>query len=358
MHHLAQLLLPGLAAALSAQSALIYDNGPLVSVPGLSVAEFAALGHTTLGWSARRNNPPDIACLDEFAVPTAMVVEEIEYYTYQTGAGTGPSTITGAFLAIYDVDPRLGGQPIGNGPQPTFDLFSTPNNPVLNSWSGVFRVYDNNLGATDRAIMQVRVKLEDTAGTPTPLTLGPGTYWLQLQSTGSLPSGPFVPAVVCTGQRVTGNAFNAIGMPPTYVAITNSGDRQGVPFKLFGSSAGSSGTIAQVANGCGASGLTVCGAPVIGGFVRTTLSPSSATGLSVIGYDLVATPTPFCGCTAIHAFPIAVWLTTAHAIQIPLDAAFAGLPIAIQGAEFLGTGGGCPNPPVNLTDAFVATLGS
>ena len=41
-----------------------------------------------------------------------------------------------------------------------------------------------------------------------------------------------------------------------------------------------------------------------------------------------------------------------------LDAAFAGLPIAIQGAEFLGTGGGCPNPPVNLTDAFVATLGS
>jgi hypothetical protein len=344
-----------LAAGATAQ---VYDNGPLETSPSYSTLQNTTLAHTVYGYGGQLiGTTTDNSCFDNFVVCQAMVVDEVEFFCYQTGSTT-TSTITGAYIAFYDSDPSTQAvlTPMAGSPLPTFDQFSTPNNPVSNAWSGVYRDLESGPLATNRPIMAVRVKLEDSLGNATPLVLLPGTYWLEVQASGSLASGPWLPPVTVSGQGVTGDAMQLIGTTSVFNNPIVSGvNAQAIPFKLYGA-ASTAGTIAQVATGCGSTGISVNGAPNVGGFIRTELTQSNVgSGIPIIGYDFGAGSTAFCGCTAIHAFPIALWFATAATIDIPLDPGFCGLTIGIQGAEFNGIGG-CPSPALTFTDGYLVTV--
>jgi hypothetical protein len=64
------------------------------------------------------------------------------------------------------------------------------------------------------------------------LVLGPGTYWLDWQTGGSLTSGPWVPPISIEGQLTTGNARQFNGT--TWVDLLDNGFPQGLPFQVYG----------------------------------------------------------------------------------------------------------------------------
>lgn len=186
---------------------------------------------------------------------------------------------------------------------------------VCHTFTGVFKVQDTAQAATHRPIMSVKVSL------PAPVVLTAGVYWLQWSLTGSLTSGPWCPPVATLNQGVTGNAEQKAG------------------------------AIAQTATGCGATGITVGGAPNVGGFIRTTLS--GATNIGIIGYGFTNLPVPFCGCTVAHRWEVTE-VGTVSVIAVPANASLCGIALGVQGLDF-GATGGCPLG-FTLTNGFQFTL--
>lgn len=345
------------AALTSTLAAQIYDNGPLetASLPGFSDLQNTSHLLTVYGYGGQSSATINNICYDEFCVDSAMVIDEVEIYCYQTGAGNGPSTITGAFIAFFDTDPStqtFPPTPMAGSPLMTDDQFLTPSNPVSNAWSGLFRSLNGN-GATNRAIMAVRVKLEDALGNATPMILFPGTYWLGRQASGSLTSGPWLPPIHCENQQTTGNAMQSVTAGTWNNPIVSGGTfSQGMPFKLYGPASTTPGTITNVATNTHGLGITVCGAPNVGGFIRTEVQ--NAAGLTIIGFDFSANVTSFCSTNFVHAFPLQI-LALESDLQIPQDCSFNGLVIGIQAADLVTAGGGCLGV-VNVSDGYRVKL--
>lgn len=345
-------LLPAalLAGGLWAQG-LIYDNGPFETRPGFSNLDTTiGLGFYGFGGQHPSGSPFDNTLYDEITTgPSAYLVTDVEFYCYQTNAGAATSSIASAYIAFYDADPSTGALPMAGSPSPT-----VPAPITANTFSGIYRELNGD-GATNRAIMRVRV-----AVVPGPLTLpANGTYWIGVQAGGSPAfSGPWFPPITCNNQQVTGDGIQHLGTTSTWNNPMLSGPHaQGLPFKLFGFGGPVPMGITLLANGCGNTGITVCGSPNIGGFLRTELTPSNPTGgIPIIGYDTVGSISSFCTCTTLHTFPIALWFATSDVIQVPVHPSFFGMIIAIQGAEFNGTGG-CAPVPVNFTDGYGVRLG-
>jgi hypothetical protein len=101
---------------------------------------------------------------------------------------------------------------------------------ISTEWSNIYRNDNGPGGSTDRPVMRI---VAETPG----LTLSPGTYWVEWQTTGSLSSGPWVPAVTINGETTTGNALQYTG---SWAALTDVGP-QGLPFILNGTGGGSGG---------------------------------------------------------------------------------------------------------------------
>ncbi|MCR9246108.1 MAG: hypothetical protein NXI31_13840 [bacterium] len=325
-----------LAASLAAQTPVLqYDNGPLEtqSMPGFSDLQFAApYGLNIYGYGAQLvGTTTNNSVFDDFEVAGAMIIDEIELYCYQTGAGSGASTITGCSVAFYDSDPsqqatltEMAGSPLF-----TTDLMATPNNPVSNAWSGLYRTLDGNM-ATNRAIMAVRVKLEDAAGNATPLVLTNGRYWIRLQASGSAASGPWFPPVTCENQVKTGDGMQLVTAGTFNNPIVSGGQGQAIPFKLFGQGS-TPGSITEVATNNHGLTLSVCGSPNTGGFFRAELSGNDPAALPIIGFDFSANVTQVCNSNFVHAFPISILLATDSTVEIPLG--LFGVTIGVQAAE-------------------------
>jgi hypothetical protein len=139
---------------------------------------------TQLQTSFPSGSPRRARLADDFTVtgngwrPSALT-----FYAYQTGAITSPSSITGVIdLRLWNGTPGAGGEVIAGPVDATI---------TNNQWTGVYRVYSNDLGNTDRPIMAVTVNWPFSI-----TTLLPGTYWIEWGMAGS-PSftGPWVPAV-------------------------------------------------------------------------------------------------------------------------------------------------------------------
>jgi hypothetical protein len=113
------------------------------------------------------------------------------------------------------------------------------------------------------------------------------------------------------------------------------------------------GSITRNAHACGPTTIQCIGEPHIGATVSTVLG--NVTGAPFLGFGFVPGSTPFCGCVLGHE-----WLTamygSGHNLHVPLNASVIGLSIAIQGADFMGTGG-CPAPQVGFTDTMVIVIG-
>ena len=340
-----------LVASITAQG-LVYDNGPIINYNGNGILQTstgatppapAANFHSVFGFGSNLTAAVNIA--DDFAVSGSMVINEIEFFYYQTGSTTTP-TGTGVFVEILDASPAAGGVPVAGSPGFANNLFTT--NLVSHTFTGIYKVQDIAQTATNRPIMSMRVSL------PTPVVLGTGVYWLQWSHTGSLASGPWVPPISTLDQGVTGNAVQKAGAAAAWVAMVSgvapATKAQGLPFRLYG--AGSvPGSITQTVTGCGSTGIAVQGAPNVGGYIRTTLS--GVVGLGLIGYSFNTTPSVFCGCNFAHTWDV-VQVATASTIDVPMTTAFCGLPIGVQGVDFGGSGG-CPIG-FTVTDGFVVTL--
>ena len=201
-----------------APTAVLYDNGPLVNGPNMgfggadaSILE-TALGMNLFGFGHQIVLTRTIA--DDFTIPAGQswTVDSVTFYAYET---TSPitSTITAYNYTVYDGPPNDGGNVVFSG------------NTLLNSsWSGIYRVLDYEIQATNRPIMANTV---DFGG----LTLAAGTYWLEWQAEGSLGSGPWAPPIAVSGQITTGNALqnvNGVWQPALDLG------QQGFPFVMQG----------------------------------------------------------------------------------------------------------------------------
>lgn len=350
MHLRSLLSVPFLLAGAMAQS-LVYDNGPIVNHNGLAVLQTSTTAtppapsanfHTVFGFGS--NPVANVNIADDFAVGSAMVINEIEFFYYQTGSTTTP-TGTGVFLEILNGPPATG-TPVVGSPGMATNLVTT--NLVSHTFTGIYKVLDTSQAAVNRPIMSIRVSL------PTPIVLTTGVYWLQWGLTGSLASGPWVPPIATLNQGVTGNAVQRTAVAGAWNTIVSGNPTtyaQGLPFRLYGAAA-TPGSITQTATGCGNTGISVEGAPNAGGYIRTTLS--GVVGLGLIGYSFNTAPTQFCGCTFSHSWDL-VLVASTNTIELPMDASFCGLPIGVQGVDFGGVGGCAIG--FTVTNGYVATLG-
>jgi hypothetical protein len=347
------------AATLSAQSPLIYSNGPLItenhpSGPGIfssrlqSGAPPAGLQLNVIGFGAQQGAGNALA--DDFIVCNAMVIDGIEVYGYATNAiPAPPAPVTGVFVEISSTDPAVGITPVAGSP-------GIANNQLANStvtWPNLYRVTTTTLTATNRAVMSSRVNLNP------PIVLAPGTYWLIFQFTGV----NFVPPITTIGSSITGNAKQRVGAAGAWNPIVDTGApalpvpvAQGLPFNLYGTSGNTVGAITNTGlPACGATTITVAGAPVLGGFVQTTLG--GTTGFPIIGYGFSNIPTGFCGCVVGHEFAAVLFGAQANQLFVPANPQFCGTNIFVQGVDFGGVGG-CPNPPLTFTDTWSVLIGS
>jgi len=210
----------------SVHSAVLYDNGPLVTHPGAGYNGHdasslqSALGLNTYGIGAQAVFNYHVA--DDFTVISASgwSVDSITFFAYQTGSYGYPptSTITALYYRVWNGPPDSPTSTVVYGDLATNRLQSA-------AFSGIYRVLDTALTNTQRPIIAV------TAGAG--FYLPPGTYWLEWMLDGSLTSGPWVPPVTILGQTTTGNALQYISGWAS-VTDTGTGTQQGLPFLIFG----------------------------------------------------------------------------------------------------------------------------
>jgi subtilisin-like proprotein convertase family protein len=201
---------------------VLYDNGPLVNMPGggaggadASVLQTVSQAMVYFGYGHQVAMASSVA--DDFTVTDAngWFVDQITFFAYQTGSTTD-STITGVNYRIWDGPP--------DDPNSHILIYPTmPNRLASTQWSGIYRVAETALGATDRPIMQNTVH----GG----FALPAGTYWLEWQSDGSLGSGPWAPPITVSGTITTGNAIQYAYH--AWLPLTDGG-AQGLPFIISG----------------------------------------------------------------------------------------------------------------------------
>lgn len=225
------LLLAMLAIGISNSFAAdLYNNGTFANSPGSgvggadeSIVQSVSLGMSTLGFGHQFVNDNTIA--DDFTIPAGdtWTIDDLVFYAYQTGSST-TSTITGVRFQIWDGIPEAAGSNVVFGDLTTNRLAST-------AWSNTYRVSETTMGtATNRPIMRNIA----TAG----LTLTAGTYWIEWQTDGSLPSGPWAPPLTITGTAVTGDGLQQLNNTRIFNPASDFGPGapvQGFPFIVRGS---------------------------------------------------------------------------------------------------------------------------
>lgn len=116
---------------------------------------------------------------------------------------------------------------------------------------------------------------------------------------------------------------------------------------------GGSGSIQRFAHHCGNATITGAGDPGLGGTVSVFLG--ATTGVPFIGFGVVPTAVPFCGCTIGHEWSLA-FAGSASNVAIPMGAGLLGFQVAMQGLDLFGSGG-CADPALGLTDTLLLTIG-
>ena len=208
-------------------NSLLYDNGPLVTHPGVGYnganasAVQSALGMGTYGFGNQFLVGNRLA--DDFVVsdPGGWQVDYLTFYAYQTASYPypPPSTINGIYFQIWNGPPNAPGSSVIYG-----DL--TTNRMVSTNWSNIYRVLDTSLLDASRPLMT------NVAGAG--IYLPPGTYWLDWMIDGSGPSGPWTPPITIFGQTTTGNAIQFTASGWGSVTDTILGTPQGMPFGVQG----------------------------------------------------------------------------------------------------------------------------
>ncbi|MBN2571432.1 MAG: T9SS type A sorting domain-containing protein [Ignavibacteriales bacterium] len=203
---------------------VLYDNGPLVTHPGLGYngADGSALqtllGLNTYGFGNQYLNGYRMA--DDFEIPSQLWrIDSIVFFTYQTNAVIDSSTTTGIYLQIWNGPP--------NDPTRTVVWGDLTTNRLVNTyWSGIYRTRDVDSLSYIRPIM---ANVADIGGT----FFAADTYWIDWTTHGTLASGPWAPPISILGQTVTGNAMQYTTAWADALD-TGLGTQQGMPFIIYG----------------------------------------------------------------------------------------------------------------------------
>lgn len=318
----------GLALALVAPTAAqIYDAGPIVTNPtgGFALAPISELENAVpmslnaFGFNANRTANFSIA--DDFTVCGTWTTSDLEFFAYQTG-GTTP-TITGVFVRIWNKDPRSIGAvsvfPGGFGNPWSANLIGGL--PVFDS----YRVLASTPLAVTREVQRIKV--------PVVVTLTAGVYWMEVQFTGGVFPGPFVPPVTKLGCRTTGDAIhnsttNAAG---TWTLINHSGTLApagvALPFRVYGTVIG--GSVANASSyGIGKLGTNGIGAWNLGSPIHQPVL-GSVLPLTVVNGVTGSMPIVLLGSSACSfALPCATLLVCPPFLEFvlpPFDTSFESM---------------------------------
>ncbi|WP_337865892.1 T9SS type A sorting domain-containing protein [Ignavibacterium sp.] len=206
---------------LEGSEAVLFDNGPLVTLPGggclggdASILD-GTLGLTVFGFGAQHSSGNYIA--DDFTNTSAWNIDSLKFFTYQTGATS--VTINGIYVQIWNGQPNAGGSVIWG------DL--TTNRLFAARFTNMYRALNTTPTDCQRRIQEVVVNVSG-------LNLAPGTYWIQWGFTGTAGSGPWQPPVTISGQTNTGNALQ--NLAGTWQALLDGTFPQGAPFIVYGTS--------------------------------------------------------------------------------------------------------------------------
>ncbi|MBQ8761575.1 MAG: choice-of-anchor J domain-containing protein [Bacteroidales bacterium] len=145
-----------------------FDQAQFITHPGggLNGADISVCGNY-MGWSVDRSYSYTMA--DDFYSEEDIVINEVEFYAYQTNALT-TSTMRALYVQIYDGNPMEGGQVIWG------DLET--NILTHSSWTGVYRVSPNFETDSEYPIMRV-------VASGLNIELPAGTYWIEYSVLGN-----------------------------------------------------------------------------------------------------------------------------------------------------------------------------
>jgi len=179
--------------------AILFNNGPLITHPGAGPGgvDVSAINdpYSTL-YGSNVNKTLNYSIAEDFTLDAQSTIENFNFFSYQTSAGSTTSTITGAYVRIWSGEPGICGSTVIWG-----DL--TTNRMASTNYSNINRTTLTALTNTDRRIMNVVATVNTV--------LNPGIYWVEWTLTGSLASGPWAPPVTVLGSPETGNAKQFTG---------------------------------------------------------------------------------------------------------------------------------------------------
>lgn len=180
---------------------VLWDNGPLVNVPGGGFGGFDASrlidGENTLGYGHQVVN--DNAIGDDFTVTDAAGwhIDTITFFAYQTnGPVDGDISINADILGAFPAGPVAGTYSGGPG-----------------VFSGIYRDSVGSPGADNRAIQAITVVVD--------ADFAAGQHWLVWQAVGNAAfSGPWAPPVTYADVF---NAPNPLGEAPNGLQSVDAG---------------------------------------------------------------------------------------------------------------------------------------
>ncbi|HRZ22348.1 MAG TPA: hypothetical protein P5184_11810, partial [Bacteroidales bacterium] len=148
---------------------MLFDNGPLVNSPGSGQGGAdESVVYDPLTLLAYPSSSP-VRTADNFTVDAAgWQIDSVSFFDIIPNAPVFPSYFSGYFVRIWDGMPGQNGSHVIWGDR-------TTNRLVSSTWSGIYRVGDENSGGTGLAIFRNTCS---TSG----LILGPGEYWIEAQA--------------------------------------------------------------------------------------------------------------------------------------------------------------------------------
>jgi hypothetical protein len=202
--------------------AVLWDNGPIVTSVGTGVGgadeSIVDATETTNGFGCYYLS--DLRLADDFTVPAgeSWYITKITLFGYQTDSPGTASTITTAYIEIWDNPPEFG--TLVYGDMITNVLTST-------QWMNCYRVQYSASGTNvQRPIMA------NVCEFSSPIILTEGDYWLCWQLDGTEASGPWTPPITINGTLVTGDAYQYYQSSWSIIADATSGNYKGLPFIL------------------------------------------------------------------------------------------------------------------------------
>ncbi len=206
----------------------LFENGPIVTQTGVGAnGDDVSVVQTNLNmWNYGYNTNTVIGYrnADEFVIPEGeeWIITGLGFYVWQTGSDT-ISTINHLDFRIYDGAPNL------TETDTLYDFYDI-NKLSGSKFSGIYRVYDDDIQNNERPVMlSVATFDEENA-----ISLTGGTYWVDFSAGGTMDNGPWTPFITKTDSLTTGNAWHLGFEGWVNWTEDGTGTQQGMPFMLYG----------------------------------------------------------------------------------------------------------------------------